>query len=397
MWSGPTFQAYYLQIGSMIRHKLSAESPAYLLEVDFDEYLDYLVAEIKKEPLEWYEDQKTIEEFTVKIERRDRAFGAPYIVSEQRLRLRIPISPHPQRDLYFRYGPSTTRGAEPDWKFEGNVLVREVEATEQAVQKVIEDVRFWLGTRNEDIELGNRNLLEHIRPVWEEKRRQLEEQHSTTQSLLQKLNIPLHQDPNARAKPVEIKPRQLRTVMEKPTARATQREPTLNREDVASLVDFIGQYVRQFEVSPKTYTGMGEEELRDLLVAMMNTSYPGSTTAETFSKLGKTDISLRPDSGHVLICECKFWSGAKAYGEAIDQLFGYLTWRQNYGVLIHFCRLKDMSRAISEAKRATSEHRSFTEGGLHDHSEARFTSRHFHPQDASKLLEIHHLFIDLSV
>jgi hypothetical protein len=142
---------------------------------------------------------------------------------------------------------------------------------------------------------------------------------------------------------------------------------------------------------------MGEEGLRDLLVAMMNTNYPGSTTAETFSKLGKTDVSLRVDSGHVLICECKFWSGAKAYGEAIDQLFDYLTWRQNYGVLIHFCRLKDMSRAVSEAKRATSEHSSFTGGSLTELSETRFTTRHFHPQDASKLLEVHHLFIDLSV
>lgn len=42
-----------------------------------------------------------------------------------------------------------------------------------------------------------------------------------------------------------------------------------------------------------------EEELRDLLSGMMNAK-------------GKTDISLRVDSGHVLICECKFWSGAKA-------------------------------------------------------------------------------------
>lgn len=396
MWSGPTFQMYYLRLEEMIRYKLSQEDPAYLLQVDFDEYLDYLVAEMKWEPLEWYEDQKTIEPFTVRVERRDSVFGN-YTVPEQRVRLRIPISPHPDRYAYFRYGPSTTRGPEPHWKFEGDVLVHEVEATEGAVEKGLEDVRFWLDNRNKDIELGNANLRDRIRPVWESKRRQLEEQHSATQSLLQKLNIPLHQDPNARAKPVEIKPRQLRTVIEKPAARAAQREPTLSREDVGLLVDFIDQYVRQFEVSPKTWAEMGEEKLRDLLVAMMNTNYPGSTTAETFSKLGKTDVSLQINSRHVLICECKFWSGAKAYSGAIDQLFAYLTWRQNYGVLIHFCRLKDMSRAVSEARRATSEHPSFTKGSLTEHSETRFTTRHFHPQDASKLLEIHHLFIDLSV
>jgi hypothetical protein len=189
----------------------------------------------------------------------------------------------------------------------------------------------------------------------------------------------------------------LRTVIQKPTARAAAREPTLKHEDVIKLVDFIEQYAKQFEVSPRIHAEMGEEGLRDLLVAMMNTNYPGSTTAETFSKLGKTDISLQVDPGHVLICECKFWSGAKAYGGAIGQLFSYLKWRQNYGVLLHFCKRKDMSRAVSEAQRATSDHPSFTRGSLHSQTETRFSSSHAHPQDAEKLVEIHHVFVDLSV
>ena len=184
--------------------------------------------------------------------------------------------------------------------------------------------------------------------------------------------------------------------MEKPMA-TSKAEPVLKREDVASLVDFIAQYTQQFEVAPKTYQKMSEEELRDLLVGMMNANYPGSTTGETFNKLGKTDISLRVDSGHVLICECKFWSGAKAYGDAIDQLFNYLTWRQNYGVLLHFCKLKDMTTAISEAQRAITEHSSFVPDSLYSSSETRFTSRHSHPQDAGKLVEVFHILIDLSV
>ncbi|MFC1919805.1 hypothetical protein ACFLWX_03345, partial [Chloroflexota bacterium] len=109
------------------------------------------------------------------------------------------------------------------------------------------------------------------------------------------------------------------------------------------LVDFIEKYTLQFEDAPETYQKMTEEELRNLLVGMMNTEFPGTTTAETFSKLGKTDIYLRVDSGHVLVCECKFWSGVKAYRRAMDQLFNYLTWHHNYGVLLHFCRLKDMT------------------------------------------------------
>jgi hypothetical protein len=142
---------------------------------------------------------------------------------------------------------------------------------------------------------------------------------------------------------------------------------------------------------------MEEEELRDLLVGMMNANYPGSTTGETFSKLGKTDISLRVESGNVLICECKYWSGAKGYGDALDQLFRYLTWHQNYGVLMHFCRLKDMTQAVAAAQRVSGEHSSFTRGSLHQATETRFSTSHVHPQDADKLVEVFHLFTDLSV
>ena len=398
MWTGPTFQAYYQQIDRIIRKRLDKEDSSYLLQVDFDEYLNFLVDEVKWEPLLWDESQMTMEPFSIKRERRDEFYDSIYQVEEQRIRLRIPISPHPQRPEYFEFGPSTTWSgqAEPEWKFEGDVLVYEVEAAEHGVQKGIEAVRFWLGNRNKDIETGNAQLRARIRPVWEARRKQLEAKRGKTDTLLQKLNIPLHQDPSAGTKPIEVKPRQLHTVMEKPKP-TSKAEPALIRNDVVLLVDFIEQYTRQFEVTPRTYQKMDEEELRDLLVGMMNANYPGSTTGETFSKLGKTDIFLRVDSEHVLICECKFWSGAKAYEDAVEQLFNYLTWRQNYGVLLHFCKLKDMTTAVSEGKRAITEHLSFAAGTLHAQSETRFTSRHAHPQDASKLVEIFHLFVDLSI
>ena len=400
MWNGPTFQAYYQQIDRITREKLDKEDSEYLLQVDFDEYLECLVAEARREPLEWDESQVTIEPFSVKLRRRDEVRARTYQVEERNLRLRIPISSHPQREEYFKLGPSTTWAFrnEPKWSFQDSLLVLEVEETEQAVEWGIGAVRFWLGNRNKDIEEGNKQLRDRIRPVWEAKRRQLEKQHGTTESLLQKLNIPLHQDPSAKAKPVKIKPRNLRTAVEQPKPKAkAKREPVLSRDDVLSLVDFIDQYTRQFEVSPKTYGKLDEEELRDLLIGMMNANYPGSTTAETFNKLGKTDISLRLDSGHVLICECKFWSGPKAYQAALEQLFDYLTWRQNFGLLINFCKVKDMSRALEAARQAISEHPSFTKGSLSTQFETRLVSRHTHPQDARKLLEVFHLFVDLSL
>ncbi|NQW23345.1 MAG: hypothetical protein HQ475_07870 [SAR202 cluster bacterium] len=394
MWPGPTFQTYYLHISTSVREYLDKQDPSYLLSVDFEEYLDYLESEFIWDTQDWYIDQLTADPYVTKERRLGRG-GRQINTEEHRIRLRIPLGPHPQRKDYFNFGPSTTRGAQPDFKFDGDTLILDVEATEAAVQRGQEDVNFWLGNRNKDIEKGNKNLRAQIKGVWEVKRKQIDEGFGTTNEVLKNLNLPIHQDPNAKAKPVEIKRRVLRTVLEKPSS-STRSEQTLSREDVIGLIDFVEQYVRQFETSPKAYSEMGEEHLRDILAGMINANYPGSTTGETFSKLGKTDISFKVDSGHVLICECKFWTGAHAYGEAIDQLFRYLTWRQNYGVLIHFSKLKELTRAISEASRGISEQETYSAGSLSNQGETRLTSRHVHPQDSEKTVEIFHLFVDLS-
>ncbi len=144
---------------------------------------------------------------------------------------------------------------EPEWKFGDGVLIHEVEATEQAVQQGVEAVRFWLGNRNKDIEAGNEEMRSVIRHVWETKRKQLEDSTAATNSLLEQLNIPLHQDPHAKVKPIEIKARQLRTFKKKPQA-TSRPVPTLSHEDVVSLVDFVDQYTRQFEVAPSGPTSL---------------------------------------------------------------------------------------------------------------------------------------------
>lgn len=397
-WDGPTYQIYYGRLDRIVDELLDRESADYLRRVDFDEYLEHLAAQAEWQPLEWDEAGWTVEPIRAKATRYNRFDNQTYTVEQDAFRLRVPVSPHPQRNDYLKFGPSTTRlNTEPAWRFEGDVLVHEVEATEAAVESGKDDIRFWLGNRNKDIELGNKSLPDRVRAVWENRRKRLEDEYARTQQVIKNLNIPLHRNPDAPVKPVEIKPRPLRTALRKPVAKTAPTEPTLRREDVIDLVTFIERYARTFEVTPKAYAKMAEEELRDLLQGMLNANYPDSATGETFRKLGKTDISFCVEKGHVLVCECKFWSGAKGYVSALEQLFGYVTWRESHGVLIHFCKLKDMNRAVEDAKRMIGEHESFASGSLRAVSETRFTSRHNHPQDTERSLELHHLFFDLSM
>ncbi len=397
MYGRPTFQTYYGEIERIVSAELDKQKQDYLLQVDPEEYLAYLISYVSWQPLEWDESQMTIERFSGKEDRYDRFDRRWVSVDAQRFRMRIPCAPHRQRADYLKLMPSSMRlDGEPEWKFEGNVLVLEVEATEEAVRSTLEKVKFWLGGRNEDIEKGNRELPQRVRSVWEVRRRRLEEQRGAADQVLQKLNISLYRDPNARVRPVEVKPRALSLPIERPKPKASAGL-SLRREDVVALVDFIEQYARQFEVAPQTYARLVEEELRNLVVSMLNANYPGSATAETFNKLGKTDIRLRVDEGNVLIAECKMWSGVKAYTDGLDQLFGYLTWRQNYGVFMTFSKNKSLSAVVDQAREAIQGHSSFVAGSHVDHSPTRFSSRHRHPQDSAKLVEVFHVLIDLAV
>ena len=62
------------------------------------------------------------------------------------------------------------------------------------------------------------------------------------------------------------------------------------------------------EKTAKTYFRNNEEELRDHLLATLNTHYD-NTTGETFRKIGKTDILIEFENKAAFIGECKIWYG----------------------------------------------------------------------------------------
>jgi hypothetical protein len=59
--------------------------------------------------------------------------------------------------------------------------------------------------------------------------------------------------------------------------------------------------------------------------------------------------------------ECKFWEGAKAFSETIDQLFGYRAWRDTKLAIVMFVREKDLTSIVEKAREALSSHPQFVE------------------------------------
>lgn len=128
-------------------------------------------------------------------------------------------------------------------------------------------------------------------------------------------------------------------------ATTAEAELALADEDYEFIVDIVRSKVRSMERMSANYASWDEEALRDDLVAVLNTHYPGDVTGETFNKSGKTDILVRADDRNVFIGECKWWSGAKGLREDdLPQLLSYRTWRDTKLALIYFSDRKDIHR-----------------------------------------------------
>ena len=80
------------------------------------------------------------------------------------------------------------------------------------------------------------------------------------------------------------------------------------------------------EKTARTYFANTEEELRDHLLATLNTHYE-AVTGETFRKIGKTDIHVEFENKAAFIGECKIWHGESLFQRAIQQVINYSTWR----------------------------------------------------------------------
>jgi len=76
--------------------------------------------------------------------------------------------------------------------------------------------------------------------------------------------------------------------------------------------------------------------LRDILLAHLNGHYQGDATGEAFRRSGKTDIRIEDGIRAAFVAECRVWNGQKELSQAIDQLLGYLTWRDCKAAIIIF-------------------------------------------------------------
>ena len=136
-------------------------------------------------------------------------------------------------------------------------------------------------------------------------------------------------------------------------------EPALDEKEYEHIVSIIRSMVHVMERSPKAFRDMGEEDLRSHFLVQLNGQYQGRATGETFNYEGKTDILIREGDRNAFIAECKIWKGETELLKAIDQILGYLHWRDTKAALLIFNRNKSFSEVLAKVPAAIQRHPNF--------------------------------------
>lgn len=340
-----------------------------VLAADPDEWGERLAASERLDtPTIHVDDVEYKDEGEVMVDCTDWA-GVTYSVAEhrphirpgRRIRLRIPIS-GPTELLQY----STERmSSESHGDIERDSIVASLEwplvlandMEDRALRPFFEQLRTSAQRLEEAITKFNAELPALARKTITDRQQRLRE-HA---DFFSKLTIPITPRSDA---PEGIPPPPIRP---KPTPRpkvdtAPPRTPPQAPQLGAFYDAILGNsraMGKAMERSPGSYAGKHEEELRDHLLTMLDTHWEGQTFAEAFRKKGKTDILIAWQGEAIFVAECKWWSGPKVMADALDQLYGYSTWRDSRLALIFFVANRNFTTVVSKAREVMEERPEF--------------------------------------
>jgi hypothetical protein len=265
------------------------------------------------------------------------------------------------------------------------------EEIKREIEGILNCIRSHLDHIKRDVETHNQQLRTHIQQCVTNRRACLGK-HAEVAKVL---NIPLRKRsgaPDLAALPIKRK-----LIKPLPSAPKASPEPGIRDEDYEHILNVIRHEGRSFEVTPGTFAKHNEEELRDIILAHLNGHYEGDASGETFRCSGKTDIRIELDNRAAFVGECKVWRGRKQLHEALDQLLGYLTWRDCKAALIVFNRdVAGFSGIQSTLPKALETHPNFI-SQLRINQLGEWRVRMRSRDDADRHITLHVFLFDLHV
>lgn len=394
MFSKPSISEFFRARFSSAKADIAHQSESYLVSVDFDEFIDYLMNKFGILPIMIDTGRETSLEKIRKTHTTNNRLGEEIQLEAMYVRINIPILHNSEVREILEFLPSSFSLSMPKITVDRGWITTETIASESNVDMVINGLKSDIETRNKDIDQGNKELRDNLVNFFKEKRLQLEKEQELLESISKKVSIPLKQKADiASVIPTAIKYNQAIKSIAPPQA-DHPKEYILERDKFNAILNLIDNSCRMFERTPLTFSKLEEEELRNVILSHLNGVFEGNAVGEVFSKRGKTDIYLPVNKGAAFIAECKYWKGAKTLGSAVKQILGYLTWRNSFGVLIMFSNRKNFSDILTSVDETISNLDSFVKG-KEKIAENHIKAYHFLPEDEKKYIEMHYLIYNL--
>lgn len=134
----------------------------------------------------------------------------------------------------------------------------------------------------------------------------------------------------------------------------------IDKDNYNAIIETIRLHLVATENLPKAIQKLDDEELiRDTILWALNANY-FVATGETFRNQGKSDILINFKDRSAFVAECKLWKGKSYVSKAIDQLFGYTTWRDSKAAIIVFnLEKQNFAEMCQQLREIAKEHKQF--------------------------------------
>jgi hypothetical protein len=236
----------------------------------------------------------------------------------------------------------------------------------QQVQQFLEAqataLRESVVRRTDDVEAAMHEVERLVRELVQER----VERVARTDSCARALNLPIRLKSDApRFDRIPVR----RRVAAAPASHPGKPEasaPGIDAETYEEILRGIRHQAQTFEQTPATYESHDEEDPRNMILASLNCFFEGAATGGTFRKRGKIDIRIEDGNRAAFVAECKVWRGEAEFLKAVDQLLGYLTWRDCKTALVVFNKANVRSRELVGQLPAMIEKHRLSSGSLRE-------------------------------
>ena len=356
LFSKVEVSAYLEEIKTKLENEISGLSDEQITTIDIDEWSEYFYSNYQIEPILVYVDQAELDISEVKIQEyniwsKHNPYEQEYfLVDGYKITFKIPF--YGESEL-FNLRPSSfilsrfvadkivsPRNDSPSYLFYASQYKRnDLKGKEDIRTFVVEDFKSsfrsyltMIENVNNDIKGFNVGLENLIKSKLELRKNKA----GDFDNIKKALQIPM----NLKADAPNIRPLPLKKIRKiiKPKTKNVFVEPEycISDSDYNNILNIIHNACSTMEATSRTFNKNNEEELRDFIISTLGTHYVDSVTGETFRKIGKTDIHVIFENKSAFIGECKIWHGIKKFTDAIEQVFGYSTWKDRKISLIIF-------------------------------------------------------------